>query len=313
MSAAVAPLYYCPKAGWTRTPHSYLKTLRRSLTPTEHAILGVILADTVGAQGRPEWTRKPHSYYAYWANCSEDMAGRSLRHLAKLELLEGRKSGKSNEYRVRPENFAKPEERAKRTIRKPAGSETQSRPQAERTQSENLQIGFVDRNEVKPSIADVEVCYQEISNSSKSGSKSSRVEHARAIENFVTSTITPKLGSCPSKKIIQAIANLTQGHQNRLAMFERNVLNRLGIITSWGIVPMLAKDARDACLALQNIPQRAQFNLDRHWASSREVHQIMADPNTPKGVKAEVHLMWPHFKEASGSLPDDFRKALRFS
>ena len=312
MSTAAHPLYFCPSTGWTRTPHSYLKLLRRRLTEKEHAILGVILADTIGAQGRPEWAQKPNSYYAYWANCSEDMAGRTLRRLETLGLVESRKRSKTREYRAVQENFSKPEERPRRTCeRKSVQSETRIRPQLSpqtdgRTQGETTKNGFVDTEEVNQPVTDLAVGNQVSEKSSSSSpSKPSSSDRVRDIENFVTSTITPKLGSCPPKNIVESVDKTLRGAQNGMVMFEAGVYARLDSVTGWGLIPLLAQDARKAAFAVSRLPKRTDFDLTRHWESSRQVRRMIHDSNTPETVKTELFLMWPELRKSQ--VDDDAR------
>jgi DNA-binding transcriptional ArsR family regulator len=122
MASVASPLLPPARRGWGPIPHTLFKAVPRRLPPgakTELVIIGNIVDDTLGAPGRPEWVRATLAYFAHLANVTEDAAGKALKRLESLHLVESRRAGRGKEYRAKVENFERAQERAARHLRKP--------------------------------------------------------------------------------------------------------------------------------------------------------------------------------------------------
>lgn len=122
MASVASPLLPPARRGWGPIPHTLFKAVPRRLPPgakTELVIVGNIVDDTLGAPGRPEWVRATLAYFAHLANVTEDAAGKAVKRLAALDLIECRQAGRGKEYRAKVENFERAPERAARHLRKP--------------------------------------------------------------------------------------------------------------------------------------------------------------------------------------------------
>ena len=107
------------ESGYTTIPNVVIDRLLRCLTYTEFGIVLILLRETVGAQGRPEWAKLTEQELADAKGVSVQEASESLKSLElRKKLIEARKVGRRREYRVIPERLALVEERQPRTLQK---------------------------------------------------------------------------------------------------------------------------------------------------------------------------------------------------
>jgi hypothetical protein len=105
------------ESGYTTIPNIVIDRLMRCLTYTEFGIVLILLRETVGAKGRPEWARITEQELADAKGVSAQEASESLKSLElRKGLIESRKVGRGRQYRVVPERLSLVEERKPRTI-----------------------------------------------------------------------------------------------------------------------------------------------------------------------------------------------------
>jgi hypothetical protein len=320
-AAAAAALPFQPvNPRWmARAPLTYFKTLQRKLTDAEFRVLGVILADTIGAIKPIDWTRATHGYLAYWTNLSESMAGRAVGMLTKKKLIESRRAGQGREYRPAVENFASPQEdHPPRTLRKPPERAQFFDENSGGTKSEGIPISDSSVSEESQQDAEKIVALQceylkptdfEFRDSvatpppsaSGDGSASFMPPPSRrdALEAHLLRTITPKLSCCPPPADILDRTLKILGKAPLEPLLGR-ISERAPACTGWKLIPLLAADVRETYASIKRLMpdfdiarERNRYNLDQHWASSREVRRMHADPETPEAVRKEITLMWP--------------------
>jgi hypothetical protein len=330
-AAAATPYFQPVNSRWmARAPLTYFKTLQRKLTDAEFRVLGVILADTIGATKPIEWARASHAYFAYWTNLSESMAGRAVGMLTRKRLIESRHAGQGREYRPAVENFAGPQEdHPPRMLRKPPQIDTLSRSVHEPrnyTPTESVQGGNLGEAIPISDSSVIEECQHDTEtilalqcelphnvvtgdfdgtggqplSASGDGSASFKPPPPRrdTLEAHLLRTITPKLGTCPPPAILdRAIKTLGKAPLEPLL---GRITQRAPACTGWGLIPRLAADVRDTYASIKRLMpdfdearERNRYNLDHHWASSREVRRMHSDASTPDAVRKEILTMWP--------------------
>ncbi len=105
------------ESGYTTVPNVVIERLMRCLTYTEFGIVLILLRETVGGRGRPEWAEITQQELA-------DAKGVTVREITsslvslehRKKLIESKKVGKGLRYRVIPERLNLVEEREARTI-----------------------------------------------------------------------------------------------------------------------------------------------------------------------------------------------------
>jgi len=334
-AVTAAPIFQPVNPRWmARAPLTYFKTLQRKLTDAEYRVLGVILADTIGATKPMEWTRATHSYLAYWTNLSESMAGRAVGMLTKKKLIETRRAGQGREYRPAVENFAGPQEdHPPRTLRKPPEREQFFSENSGRNKSEGIPISDSSVSEElqedtekilaleceypeSPNQGDFEAGITSPPSASGDGSASFMPPPARrdALEAHLLRTITPKLAGSPPPAAILDRSLKILGKAPIEPLLGR-ISQRAAICTGWKLIPLLAADVRDTYASIKRLMpdfdtarERQQYNLDQHWASSREIRRMHADTSTPEAVRKEILTMWP---ELGRDATTDPKKKLR--
>jgi hypothetical protein len=105
------------ESGYTTVPNIVIERLMRCLTYTEFGIVLILLRQTVGGKGRPEWAKITAEEFADAKGVSVQEVSDSLKSLEfRKKLIESEKSGKGKKFRIVPERLPHAEERKLRTI-----------------------------------------------------------------------------------------------------------------------------------------------------------------------------------------------------
>jgi hypothetical protein len=296
-----------PYKNWTPCPNFYSERLHPVLSNLENSIFLIILTRTLGTRGKPSWAVINIVQLARQLKFSEMGVGQAIKQLLSKGLVRvsNDKEGKSHLYQIAFDNLREATERLygerqprKLTLRKRPG----------RAETTSPEIPPLSESNVDDSIA---TC--ELSEFRNTQLEKEREEHheisppmqivdcpdtasqdQKELADWCLVNITPKLGDCPPEKVIAKTIEVLG--RTPLESFKNQVMRRFKKITGWGLLVMIAEDARKGYYALSSIPlalQRSQYHLDWHWASCTEVRALYADVNTPQSVKNELTLMWP--------------------
>lgn len=95
--------WHPPYKRYTCTPNVFFQRLFRVLTSVEMAVLGNVLAETIGAEGHPEWARISFKDFAVYADCHVNSVAKALELLAEIGAIEARpcpRDKRTKEYRT---------------------------------------------------------------------------------------------------------------------------------------------------------------------------------------------------------------------
>ena len=93
--------------GYTTVPHSYFERAFRAFDGIAAGVLGLLMRHTVGERRTAEWEwyQITQLQFAKLLNCHENGVARAIQTLEEAGVIESRKRGRNNEYRVLPENL----------------------------------------------------------------------------------------------------------------------------------------------------------------------------------------------------------------
>jgi hypothetical protein len=322
MSASATALKSGPGWPYTVTPRTFLKSLHSRLSYTEYKIVAIIVDDTFGAPGRPQWTKRTLGYYARLTLTSECGVAKALHHMASEDLgvIRMRKCGRGYEYQAAVENFERAPQRGPRKIqRKPVAVASEPRRIQGENQSVVSEIDCEMTQSVTETIPILEYGYSErASEGGPMGSKeppssmnNERLESSE-LETALTLSITPKLKTLPPKKVLDETQKVLGGCP--VDWLRGRIEQRFEVIRSWKMVPLLAEDAAKAWKALselRRVPMVTRIDLSPHWASAREIRRLHRDSETPELVKREILEMWPELGRKGRDRIEEANEALR--
>jgi hypothetical protein len=315
------------EGGWFARPRNSLKVCRL-LEPAERSVLEFIECSTITKPGQTRFRRHTIREIASEVGYTVEHVARAAHRLARLALIIRRTEGHGLEYRAAPENYQKAIDdrsntRPPRTCnRKPPTVEISAHPPQLRegqTQGEGKEKANNEQNQsVDSTKHDLQVSFSETGGSGEadetSPGKTDQMTPAEKLERFCVKNCTPKLGTVPPQKIITRCVELLKAGCAPVEALEVRIMQRIGVLTSWGFLLDLARDVAQAFHArrklLKNMPE--QYDLRPHWASATQIRAWHADSGTPEAVKIQIVMMWPELQidPKTGSKADMYEQRL---